>query len=50
MDNASWLTGAFALVWLGLGVYISALLLRVNKLEKRLRRTEAADNGEEKRQ
>jgi CcmD family protein len=48
MDNASWLTGAFALAWLGLGVYVSALLLRVNKLEKRLRRTEARDNDEKR--
>ncbi|MDR2504075.1 MAG: CcmD family protein [Deltaproteobacteria bacterium] len=37
MDKASWLTYAFALVWIGLGAYITALLLRLRGLELRLR-------------
>lgn len=39
-SNLSWVTYAFSLVWLGLGGYISALLLRQKKLEKRVEQIE----------
>jgi CcmD family protein len=47
MDKASWLTYAFALVWVGLGAYLTALLLRLSRLEKRLQRLEELRRKEE---
>ncbi|MDR2050850.1 MAG: CcmD family protein [Deltaproteobacteria bacterium] len=47
MDKASWLTCAFALVWVGLGAYLTALLLRLSRLEKRFRLLEALRRKEE---
>lgn len=40
MDKASWLALAFAAAWLGLGVYLAFLSLRLGGLEQRLRRLE----------
>ncbi len=40
MDKATWLTYAFAVVWLGLGAYMTVLLLRLKGLEKRVRQIE----------
>lgn len=40
MQNLDWVTYAFSLVWLGLGAYITVLLLRQKKLEKRLEQIE----------
>jgi len=40
MDKANWLMGAFALVWIALGGYLTALLLRLQRLEQRVRRME----------
>lgn len=38
--NLSWVTYAFCLVWVGLGGYLSVLLLRQKKLEKRIEQIE----------
>lgn len=38
--NFTWVTYAFGLVWIGLGAYLTALLLRQKKLEKRVEQIE----------
>lgn len=40
MQNFDWVTYAFCLVWLGLGAYITVLLLKQKRLEKRLEQIE----------
>lgn len=40
MNDVSWLTYAFCLVWLVLGLYLGVLLNKQKKLEKRLQQIE----------
>lgn len=40
MDKSTWLTYAFCLVWLGLGAYMALLMLKQNKIEKRIQQIE----------
>lgn len=40
MHNLDWVTYAFCLVWLGLGAYMTSLLFRQKKLEKRIEQIE----------
>lgn len=40
MQNFDWVTYAFCLVWLGLGAYLTMLLLKQKKIEKRIQQIE----------
>lgn len=40
MKNLDWVTYAFCLIWLGLGAYLTVLVLKQKKLEKRLEQIE----------